>query len=98
MAAFVDFVNGRTAPTTTAMDARRRHHRRQREGLARHAGRHRPSAHLVSLKVLDDHGRGVISNVIAALEWVVANKASYNVRVVNLSVGAAVTESYHTDP
>ena len=40
----------------------------------------------------------MISNVIAALDWVVANKASYNVRVVNLSVGAAVTESYHTDP
>ena len=32
------------------------------------------------------------------LGWVVANKASYNVRVVNLSVGAAVTESYRTDP
>jgi serine protease AprX len=57
-----------------------------------------PSAHLVSLKVLDDRGRGVISNVIAALEWTIANKSAYNVRVVNLSVGAAVTESYKTDP
>ena len=36
--------------------------------------------------------RGVISDVIAALEWTVANKTAYNVRVVNLSVGAAVTE------
>ncbi len=57
-----------------------------------------PSAHILSLKVLDDRGRGVISDVIAALEWTVANKAAYNVRVVNLSVGAAVTESYKTDP
>jgi serine protease AprX len=57
-----------------------------------------PSAHILSLKVLDDRGRGVISDVIAALGWTVSNKAAYNVRVVNLSVGAAVTESYQTDP
>jgi serine protease AprX len=57
-----------------------------------------PAAHVVSLKVLDRQGNGYISNVIAALDWVVANKAAYNIRVVNLSVGAAVTESYLTDP
>ena len=100
VAAFVDFVNGRTAPyddnghgthvsgiiAGNGLDSFG-----TRAGIA-------PAAHLVSLKVLDDRGRGVISNVIAALEWVVANRASYNVRVVNLSVGAAVTESYRTDP
>ena len=57
-----------------------------------------PSAHILSLKVLDDRGRGVISDVIAALEWAVTNRTAYNVRVVNLSVGAAVTESFNTDP
>ena len=57
-----------------------------------------PAANLVSLKVLDSHGGGYISNVIAALDWVVANRGAYNLRVVNLSVGAAVTESYNTDP
>ena len=57
-----------------------------------------PAAHLVGLKVLDENGRGVISDVIAALEWAIANKNAYNIRVVNLSVGAAVTESYWTDP
>ncbi len=57
-----------------------------------------PGAHLVGLKVLDQHGAGYISDVIAALDWVVANKDAYNIRVVNLSVGAAVTESYWTDP
>ena len=57
-----------------------------------------PEAHLVGLKVLDENGRGVISDVIAALDWVVANKNAYNIRVANLSVGAAVTESYRTDP
>jgi serine protease AprX len=57
-----------------------------------------PAAHLVSLKVLDAQGGGYISNVIAALDWVAANHAQYNIRVVNLSVGARVTESYLTDP
>ena len=48
--------------------------------------------------MLSDHGSGHISNVIAALDWVVANRTTYNIRVVNLSVGASVTESYTTDP
>jgi serine protease AprX len=57
-----------------------------------------PAASLVSLKVLDGNGGGYISDVIAALDWVVANRTAYNIRVVNLSVGASVTESYTTDP
>ena len=57
-----------------------------------------PAAHLVSLKVLDDEGQGTVSDVIAALQWAVANRSAYNIRVINLSVGAAVTESFLTDP
>ena len=57
-----------------------------------------PAANLVSLKVLDANGGGYISDVIAALDWVVANRVTYNIRVVNLSVGAAISESYLTDP
>ena len=48
--------------------------------------------------VLDGAGHGVISDVIAALDYAVANKATYNIRVINLSVGAKITESYKTDP
>jgi serine protease AprX len=57
-----------------------------------------PAAHLVSLKVLDQHGAGYVSDVIAAFEWAVANRLAHNIRVINLSVGARVTESYETDP
>ena len=57
-----------------------------------------PAAHIVSLKVLDAHGRGVISDVIAAFGWAVANRTAHNIRVINLSVGARVTESYWSDP
>ena len=100
VAAFVDFVNGRTSPyddnghgthVAGIIAGNGADSLGVRAGIA-------PSAHLVSLKVLDDRGRGVISDVIAALDWVVTNKAAYNVRVVNLSVGASVTESFNTDP
>jgi len=52
----------------------------------------------VSLKVLDANGNGTISNIIAALDWVLANHTTYNIRVVNMSVGAAIHESAFTDP
>jgi serine protease AprX len=57
-----------------------------------------PAASLVSLKVLDADGQGTISNIIAALNWVAANYRAYNIRVVNLSVGAYVHQSYWLDP
>ena len=57
-----------------------------------------PAANIVSLKVLDERGGGYISNVIAALDWAVSNRAAYNIRVINLSVGASITASYWTDP
>src|SRR2546430_12731286 len=57
-----------------------------------------PNASLVSLKVLGANGKGNISHAIAALDWVVAHKDAYHIRVVNLSVGAGIRESYWTDP
>jgi serine protease AprX len=57
-----------------------------------------PKASIISLKVLDDNGQGTIGNIIAALNWVVANRVTYNIRVVNMSVGASIKESYLTDP
>jgi serine protease AprX len=57
-----------------------------------------PGAHIIALKALDGQGRGTISNVIAAIDYAVANKNALNIRVINLSLGAAVTESYLTDP
>ena len=57
-----------------------------------------PGAHLVVLKVLDAAGRGHISDVIAALDYVVSHKDTFNIRVVNISVASGVYESYNTDP
>ena len=57
-----------------------------------------PKATLVALKALDRDGKGRISTIIAALDWIVANRVAYNIRVVNMSLGAGVFESYNTDP
>ena len=56
-----------------------------------------PRARLVVLKVLDSQGRGRISDVIAALDYAVAHKSEFNIRVVNMSIGAGVYESYNND-
>jgi len=97
---FVDFVNGTTTPyddyghgthvagivAGDGFDSSG-----ARGGIA-------PAAHIVALKVLDRTGAGRISDVIAALGYVVAHSGELNIRVVNLSVAAAVYESYNLDP
>jgi hypothetical protein len=57
-----------------------------------------PGAELVSLRVLGSDGTGYVSDVILAIEWAIKNKARYKLRVLNLSLGHAATESYRTDP
>lgn len=57
-----------------------------------------PGSHLIVLKALDANGGGRVSDVIAALEYAIANKDALNIRVVNLSVATGVYESYNTDP
>jgi serine protease AprX len=57
-----------------------------------------PETSITSLKVLDEHGQGRIGDIIAALNWVYLNGKSKNIRIVNMSVGAGVYESYFTDP
>ena len=57
-----------------------------------------PAANLIVLKALDGAGFGYASNVIAALEYAIANREKYNIRVINLSVAAGVYESFTRDP
>ena len=57
-----------------------------------------PGAHIVSLRVLDERGQGSTSDVIAAIDWAVANRAAYGLRVINLSLGKPVLESWVDDP
>jgi len=57
-----------------------------------------PQSNLVNVRVLDQSGTTSVSTVITGLQWVVNNRKSYNIRVINLSLGHPVTESYATDP
>src|SRR6185369_7891319 len=57
-----------------------------------------PRARLVNLRVLNATGTGSVSNVLAAFNWLMSNAATYNVRVVNLSLGMPAINSYRFDP
>jgi serine protease AprX len=96
---FVDFVNGQSAAyddyghgshVTGIVAGNGFDSSGARAGIA-------PGARIVALKVLDGSGAGRISNVIGAFGDVLANKDSLQIRIVNVSLGAAVYESYNTD-
>jgi serine protease AprX len=57
-----------------------------------------PGAKIVNLRVLDANGTGTDSAVIAAIQEAIALKSVYNVRIINLSLGRPVYESYKHDP
>jgi serine protease AprX len=57
-----------------------------------------PAARLLAIKALDASGRGRISDVIAALGYVLIYQHALNIRVVNLSLATGVYESYNLDP
>ncbi len=96
---FVDFVNGRPSPyddyghgthvagiiAGNGFDSGG-----ARAGIA-------PAATLLVLKVLDASGHGRISDVIAAIDYVVSHQSTFHTRVINLSIGAGVFESYNSD-
>jgi serine protease AprX len=57
-----------------------------------------PVANLINLRVLNSNGSGAESDVIAAVERAVKLKTTYNIKIINLSLGAPVSDSYTKDP
>ena len=57
-----------------------------------------PRVKFVSLKVLGRNGSGTDSMVISAIQRAIALKNKYNIRIINLSLGRPVMESYTLDP
>ena len=57
-----------------------------------------PNANIINLRVLDANGRGNDSAVVAAIQRAIELKGQYNIRVLNLSLGRKVFESYTLDP
>src|SRR5438445_2765886 len=57
-----------------------------------------PNANIINLRVLDQNGAGTDSSAIAAIQTAISLKSTYNIRVINLSFGRQVFESYTLDP
>jgi subtilisin family serine protease len=57
-----------------------------------------PGANLVIGRVLDDNGYGTYERIIAGIQWVVSNRAKYNIKVLNLSLNGDVHSPYWADP
>jgi serine protease AprX len=57
-----------------------------------------PGVSYVDLRVLKNDGSGSTSHVINALGWAVANRATYGIDVINLSLGHPIYEVAATDP
>jgi serine protease AprX len=57
-----------------------------------------PGVHLINVRVLGENGSGYTSDVIAGIDWAIANRSRYNIRVINLSLGHPVMEPAATDP
>jgi len=98
--AFKDFIQNRTSPyddnghgTHCAGDA-------AGNGYLSNGKYRGPAyeANVVGVKVLDSEGSGSLSTVIAGVEWCIANKTRYNIKILSLSLGSPATQSYTTDP
>jgi serine protease AprX len=57
-----------------------------------------PNAKIINVRVLGADGTGLVSDVIDGIEWVINHRLTYNIRVINLSLGHPVFESAATDP
>lgn len=57
-----------------------------------------PNVNIINLRVLDQNGAGTDSQVIAAIQQAIALKSTYNIRVINMSMGRPVYEKYTLDP
>ena len=57
-----------------------------------------PNAKLVSIDVMDDNGVASTSDVIAACNWILANKDKYNIKVANFSLHSSNPSNFTRDP
>lgn len=55
-------------------------------------------ANIISLRALNGYGLGSTSNVVAAIDWAIANRTAKNIKVLNLSLGTIAKDSYVNDP
>src|SRR5919202_342780 len=57
-----------------------------------------PAAPIVSIRVMDDYGKALTSDVVNACSWILANKSKYNIRVANFSLHSATPGHFVNSP
>ena len=57
-----------------------------------------PGVNLVSVRVLNGEGAGRYFDVIRGIQWVVTNRFTYGIRVINLSLSGPAVSHYWEDP
>ena len=57
-----------------------------------------PDVYLVSIKAFDEDGNSSYSSILDALNWVSDNRGKFNIKVLNLSLGAEAQSRYWNDP
>src|SRR5687767_7270595 len=63
-----------------------------------YSGGSAPAVKFIDIRVLGRTGVGYTSDVIAGIDWAIANRATYGIKVINLSLGHPVAEPAATDP
>src|SRR5688500_7592988 len=56
-----------------------------------------PNANIIDVRVIDANGGSNVSLILRGLQWVLANRTAYNIKVVNMSLGATPAGSYKSD-
>jgi hypothetical protein len=56
------------------------------------------AAPLVDVRVASSQGEALTSDIVAAIDWILANKATYNIRVANFSLAGSTDASFRFHP
>lgn len=57
-----------------------------------------PKANLMSVDIMNDQGQATVADVVAAADWILQNKNTYNIKVANFSLHAVNRASVQFDP
>ncbi len=91
---FVDLINGRKecyddashgSHVTGILGGDGRSSRGRYRGVA-------PGCNLLHVKVLDNRGQGSLQDIFRGIDWVIANRERYHIRIMNISAGATRDE------
>lgn len=52
-----------------------------------------PGVNIVAVKVIDGNGDGSTNDFLNAIDWIIDNKLTYNITVINLSLGITIVQA-----